>query len=234
MKPATVRALNAINRSMYAGQTGAAFSGTRDHPWPGFARVRQRFERGPTHVLDVGCGNGRLAAALAHPGLQFVGVDQSETLLDVARQSFPGCRFANVDLAESDPAQTLPSGPFELVTLFGVLHHIPGEALRARLLAAAASRLSPGGVLAITFWRFAELARFDGHRLPWSLAPDVQETDLEPGDHLLRFGDQGRRYCHHSDEAERRRLLDGLDLCVLDRYRADGREGDLNDYVLLG
>ena len=59
-------------------------------------------------------------------------------------------------LDEGDaPGAALPSGPFSLVALMGVLHHVPGRETRAALVAAAADRLAPGGLLALTLWRFA-------------------------------------------------------------------------------
>jgi hypothetical protein len=63
----------------------------------------------------------------------------------------------------------------------------------------------------------------------------VALDQLEPGDHLLRWGagDALPRYCHFVDDGERSRLLAGLPLEPIDRYRADGKSQDLNDYILL-
>ena len=42
------------------------------------------------------------------------------------------------------------------------------------------------------------------------------------------------RYCHFLDEVEIDRLLAATALPCLDRFSADGREGALNDYLVLG
>ena len=42
------------------------------------------------------------------------------------------------------------------------------------------------------------------------------------------------RYCHFLDEEEIDRLLAAAALPCLDRFTADGREGALNDYLVLG
>ena len=44
-------------------------------------------------VADVGCGPGRVAAFLAHHGLDVIGVDVSQAMLDLARDAHPGIRF---------------------------------------------------------------------------------------------------------------------------------------------
>ena len=43
--------------------------------------------------VDVGCGTGRVVHELAQRGLQAVGVDLNQTMVDVARERFPECGF---------------------------------------------------------------------------------------------------------------------------------------------
>jgi hypothetical protein len=127
-----------------------------------------------------------------------------------------------------------------LAVLLGVLHHIPGEAVRRRLLAGLACRLEPGGLLAVSIWRYGEDPRFRRRMLPWERHGEALGIDLdrlEPGDHLLAWGaEPGRfRYCHHVDEAEQEALARhlaerGLEPAVT--FDADGRDGDLNRYVV--
>lgn len=44
-------------------------------------------------VADIGCGPGRVAAFMADHGLEVVGVDVSQAMLDVARTAHPGIEF---------------------------------------------------------------------------------------------------------------------------------------------
>lgn len=98
----------------------------------------------PRSVLDVGCGEGWLAHALAAGGREVVGVDASPALVRAAREG-PG-RFAchGYDELASDPG--LLPGPFDVeVCNFSLLDEdlVP-------LLAALRVRLTPGrGRLAI-------------------------------------------------------------------------------------
>jgi hypothetical protein len=94
-------------------------------------------------------------------------------------------------------------------------------------------------VLALTCWQFEAFSRFRNKLIPW---PDYNRTatdpidldQLEPGDHLLPWGDRGRaaRYCHFTPEDEMRRLLSDLSFDLVSNYSADGREENLNQYFI--
>lgn len=222
----------------------------------------------PLALLDLGCGNGRFAAFLCEAGeldVDYVGVDASPRLLEQASErARPLARAqllcgdlldegARVDLdAALQPllltAESRPS--FDAIVLFGVLHHIPGFETRVELLASCRDWLSPGGLLAVTLWRFGEPSlwpRFASRDIPWqaqaasaSPSPDPCQLDpsqLEAGDHLLRWGEGGLppRYCHYVDPQERDALVEALapSLQLIERYTEDGRGNDLNEYLLL-
>ena len=118
------------------------------------------------------------------------------------------------------------------MVLFGVLHHVPGRERRGALLDTLASRVMPGGSLVATRWRFGDFSRFDSLRLDWS-GVGVDRAELEPGDALLEFdGGDVPRFCHHVDDAEADALAASLALPCVQRFRADGREGELNEYLV--
>ncbi|MFI5436419.1 class I SAM-dependent methyltransferase [Rhodococcus baikonurensis] len=58
------------------------------------------------HVLDVGCGTGFLTLLAARAGFTVTGIDQSPTMLDIARTKAPQ-KSCMVDFVEGD-ADTLP------------------------------------------------------------------------------------------------------------------------------
>ncbi|MET0386013.1 MAG: methyltransferase domain-containing protein [Polyangiales bacterium] len=240
MDRTTQLALNALNRQFYAA-IAPEWSASRKHPWPGFERVLAHAPTSePLRVLDVGCGDGRFGDYLAarRKALVYVGCDASEALLAHARARALGgqVRFELRDVLH-DP---LPSGPFELVCLLGVLHHVPGFDQRAALLRSLASEVTPGGLLALTVWRLPDDPRFPSRVVPFAdynrAASDPIALDqLEPGDTLLRWGGGGAppRYCHFPDDAELTALLAATPLRISERFRADGRGDQLNEYILL-
>ena len=88
--------------------------------------------------LDVGCGEGRVMAALRDVGAEVVGCDGSPVLLQLARRHAPVVRCELPELGWARPAS------FDGAFLSLVLEHLPDE---AEMLAQAARVVRPGGVL---------------------------------------------------------------------------------------
>jgi SAM-dependent methyltransferase len=253
MDEKTVRALGAINHSFYR-DSAAAFSETRRASWPGWQPlvgwIETRLPGRALKVLDVGCGNGRFGSFLAEAlseraaDIDYCGLDASAPLLDSVRARELPVAIAEVLLGDviDSPLESLLAGrAFSLIAVFGLLHHIPSEQRRTALLSSLARRLEPGGLLALAFWRFDDFERFRLRRRTfedWNR--DAHEaidlSQLEPGDYLQRWGEgpSAVRYCHHVDDAEAERLVEAAGLERLACYDADGREGSLNRYFVLG
>ena len=243
MKRETVLALNALNQAFYAS-VAPEFSETRRTAWPGFARTYELAGQ-PTRVLDVGAGDGRFGAWLqqhASPApREYLGLDASQRLLSFARARELGAafRFEQRDFISDDSA--LPAGPFDLVVLLGVLHHVPSFVARAQLLERLSQLLAAGGSLALTFWRLDRDPRFRRRLRSFAdynahAAQRIPEEDLEPGDHLLGWGhdhDGPPRYCHFPGADETEALIAAARWPVHARFHADGRGGALNEYVLV-
>lgn len=94
-------------------------------------------------VLDVGCGGGILAEAMAQQGAQVKGIDLAEKPLGVAKlhalESGVTVDYeciATEDIAAREPAQ------YDLVTCMEMLEHVPDP---ASVIAACATLVKPGG-----------------------------------------------------------------------------------------
>jgi 2-polyprenyl-3-methyl-5-hydroxy-6-metoxy-1,4-benzoquinol methylase len=97
----------------------------------------------PRRVLDVGCGEGWLARALAEQGIQVTGVDVVPELIQRARQT--GGADYRVMSYEELAAGTLPDRFDAVVANFAL---IGAEAVDA-LVASVPRLLAPGGALII-------------------------------------------------------------------------------------
>lgn len=238
MDDAACRALNALNRTFYA-QAAENFDESRGRAWNGWRRLLPYFEElpAPRRVLDVGCGNGRFGRFLARnlAEVRYHGIDNSATLLEAARAAFtklgvlPEARLDRHDLLED----ALPNGQYEVVALFGVLHHVPSMAHRTTLIRALAACVASGGLLIFTSWCFYDHARFRER-----LIPLPTEYGGERGDWLMdwRRGHAANsllRYCHHVDEAEQRALESASGLTLLASFYSDGHTDNINRYSLL-
>jgi ubiquinone/menaquinone biosynthesis C-methylase UbiE len=105
-------------------------------------------------VLDVGCGTGRLAAALAERyGCKVWGVDLSSEMLEVARRRLPRGVRVKVAAAEELPFR---EGWFERVTMTLVYHHLDGP----RALAEARRVLVPDGRLGLVTFDPSQIERY--------------------------------------------------------------------------
>ncbi|MGQ9908759.1 MAG: class I SAM-dependent methyltransferase [Candidatus Flexifilum sp.] len=237
MDTASFQRLLQINRDFYAA-TADDFAGTRASGWRGWARLLPHLPPArPLRVLDVGCGNARLADYLAerlNRPIDYTGIDNSPRLLGLARDRVRvDARIRPVLLEQDALLDPLPDGPFDLVAAFGFVHHIPGLHRRQASLAELAQRVAPGGVLAVTLWKFYEYERFRARIVPWSQIARPPAT-LEAGDHLLdwRAGQTALRYCHYVDEQEEAALIAATRLPLIDRYRSDGEGGRVNAYLI--
>jgi SAM-dependent methyltransferase len=117
----------------------------------GFLIEALELQRG-MRVLDVGCGPGRHAGALAEQGLEVVGIDISERFVELARAAAPpGATFERADAralafdGEFDAAISLCQGAFGLTGGPGA--PIDGD---GAVLAGIGRALRPGGRCAVS------------------------------------------------------------------------------------
>lgn len=88
--------------------------------------VRERTSLAGARVLDVGCGGGLLAEALADAGAQVTAIDLAPSMIEVARLHALE-RGLDIDYrAESAAALAAARGePFAVVTCMEMLEHVP-------------------------------------------------------------------------------------------------------------
>jgi ubiquinone/menaquinone biosynthesis C-methylase UbiE len=124
------------------------FSSTRQVLWP---EAKQLFDciKSGDKVLDLGCGNGRCVEIIKSKGGEYVGIDISDKLVEIAKGRYPAENFQVGD-ALSLP---YPDNSFDLVYSIAVLHHIPSAQMREQFIQEAKRALNPGGFFILTVWQ---------------------------------------------------------------------------------
>lgn len=200
------------------------FSDSRAGGWASWQRIIEQLPARPRSVIDYGCGNGRFLGFLHDSGLHvdYVGLDSDKTLLDIARLRHPDASFS---VAQSPAGLNLHA---DLVTSFGVLHHIPGRAQRVEFVRELAELLAPHATLALSFWQPEALANFASKS-----TTDHSFVGLEPGDHLLGWNSsfEHLRYCHHFTHDEIDAIVQACELTELARF--GGTDNDATNIYLL-
>ncbi|GAY15712.1 cyclopropane-fatty-acyl-phospholipid synthase family protein [Mycobacterium sp. shizuoka-1] len=101
-----------------------------------------------SRALDLGCGEGGDAMWLAEHGWHVVAVDVSTTALARAAEDARARGVADrIAFEQHDLTQTLPEGPFDLVSAH--FFHTTLEMDRPAILRRAAATVAPGGTLLI-------------------------------------------------------------------------------------
>ena len=233
METSIAERLIALNRNFYT-DFASAFSATRGRIQPGVRRIVDSL-KGDENILDLGCGNGELARALALAGHQatYLGLDFSPPLLADAKHQPDGftAEFRQVDLTKlSAFSDQLPTD-WSLVTSFATLHHIPSQKLRLDVLKTIHALLASNGRFIHSNWQFMNSARLRQRIQTWDEIGLVA-ADVDENDYLLdwRSGGRGLRYVHHFDESELTALAESSGFEIVETFYSDGKEGNLSIY----
>jgi SAM-dependent methyltransferase len=115
------------------------------HPLEGerFSRIVPR----DAHILDFGCGQGRLCAELAALGYSnYLGVDWADEMIRVARERNPGGRFL-VNQGTGVPAA---EASVDVALAFAVFTCTPDDAAQKNLVEEFKRVLRPGGLILVS------------------------------------------------------------------------------------
>ena len=117
----------------------------------GEARFVDAMARRGSHILDAGCGAGRVGGYLADVGHRVVGVDVDPALIDAAEHDHPGPRWLVGDLAELDlPARGITE-PFDIIVSAGNVMTFLAPSTRVQVLSRLRAHLKADGRAVIGF-----------------------------------------------------------------------------------
>ncbi|MEO0477925.1 MAG: class I SAM-dependent methyltransferase [Planctomycetota bacterium] len=112
-----------------------------------------------TEVLDLGCGTGRIATALAEHGIPVTGLDQSELLLSAARSRPHG---DSVRWEQADYRELVENSRFDVVVSWFTAFGYFDDATDRDVLRRLHNALRPGGTLILDAASLMQVAGADG------------------------------------------------------------------------
>jgi SAM-dependent methyltransferase len=101
-------------------------------------------KKGNPVVLEIGCANGRDAKEILKHTNQYLGLDVSEKLIEIAKEEIPNGEFIVADIEEYEFPENL-----DIVFAFASLIHNDREALK-KVFQKVYAALNPGGLFRIS------------------------------------------------------------------------------------
>ena len=236
-----------INREFY--QTFAkSFSATRHQIQPGVKKILIDIPY-RSNWIDLGCGNGTLSLEWAKQGRsgEYYGLDFSQDLLSEAHtalltRTLPESLkilFFQADITQAGWQEKIPASDWNGVLAFAVLHHIPGQEVRMKILTSIHQILPLGGKFIFSVWQIQHSPRLMKRCMDWAQV-GLSNQEVDAGDTLLDWRAElngksksvGLRYVHIFTLEELQTLADQTGFTIRDCFESDGKEGNLSLYEI--
>jgi SAM-dependent methyltransferase len=140
-------------------------------------------------VLELGAGTGRVAVPLAQAGYDIVGIDESLSMIAIARRRAESLKLdkGKLEFVEGDMRN------FNLVRKFGLIfaaadtfQHLQTTADQRQCISCVVKHLAPSGIFAMSI-RSPATVSWDEVGVAAPLLLDWTKTDPETGDLLMKF-----------------------------------------------
>lgn len=177
------------------------FSRTRQSIWAELDMFKDYVQDGD-RVLDAGCGNGRLLDLLKDKKIDYIGIDFSDKLVELAKKKYPDDKFLNADTLN------LPfsDNNFDKVFSIAVLHTIPSVELREKALLELKRVLKPKGALLLIVWDIWRLKNAFSIFKKFLLKL-FSGSKLDFKDVFVSWDDKTNRYYHFFTSRELNKLV---------------------------
>ena len=203
------------------------FSATRREIWEELKFLFEDLKEGEK-VLDLGCGNGRWYKVFKEKKVNYFGIDNSEELIEIAKENFPDAKFLVGDALNLP----FPDNFFDKVYSIALLHHIPSEDFRIKVLEEAKRVLKSGGILILTCWKIHQWREIFA-LLKYTLLKLIGKSKLDFKDLFLPWGKKMLRYYHFFTKRELENLLKKAGFEILESGVVKNKRGNRQNYYIV-
>jgi len=203
------------------------FSTTRKDIWEELSFLFKDLKEGEK-ILDLGCGNGRWYKIFKEKKVDYFGLDNSEKLIEIAKENFPEAKFFVGDALNLP----FPDNFFDRVYAIAILHHIPSENLRLEVLKETKRVLKPGKILILTCWKIHQPREILA-LLKYTFLKLIGRSKLDFKDFFLPWGKKTLRYYHCFSKIELENLVRKVDFEILESGIVKNKRGNRQNYYLI-
>jgi ubiquinone/menaquinone biosynthesis C-methylase UbiE len=194
------------------------FSKTRKAQWYSVSALIEQYISPGQTVLDLGCGNGRIADLTSEIKARYTGMDVAPQMIEIAKQLHPDLPFAVGSIVETGFADA----SFDHVLMIASFHHVPSHEMRVEALQEVYRILKPGGIVIMSNWNLHQwiflrqrlrtnIQKLFGHHhrdyndllIPWKSSLGEQKAD---------------RYYHSFTKKEMEGLVGATNFRILDHF----------------
>ncbi len=136
-----------------------SFYSTNKRPWRGVSKINIPFSTS-SHVLELGCGNGKTAAALLMAGMKVTAVDFSEEAISICKEFVPNANFVCADITELPFDDNI----FDGALAFHVFEHLSEKSL-SKSISEIHRVLKPGAHLIVKVFSIDDMRSEKGTKI---------------------------------------------------------------------
>lgn len=226
MKPQTIKKLLELNQDLYESQA-IKWDRSRKKIWEKSIIDYTSSIITKSNILDLGCGNARLYPKLEDLSINYLGIDPSESLIDINKKKYPKARFEI-----GDGLKIKYKDRFDYIFCIAVLHHIPSEKLQLQFLKNIHRSLKKDGQLLLSVWNRWQ-PNYRKYMLDEKPYDDMKETDT-----IVPWKQSGNsRFVHCFTIEELKNLAEkagfkNIDTFYADKEKKTTKEKGLNIYLI--
>ncbi len=195
------------------------YSRVREKEWKEFNFLFDKYLSQNDRILDLGCGNGRFYPAFKNKNVDYLGIDVSSKLIEIAKNNYPEGKF------EVSSIDSILSDSFDKVYSIAVLHHIPSHELRLDFLKEIRRVLKDDGCIVLTVWNLKDKIK-KRNFLDW--------FKLDKGDVFLPWYGSRDTYFHCFNLEELIQLIKEVGFKIIDKGEILVGEKPYSNFYIVG